>query len=294
MESYLHDFRLYISSEKGLSQNTIEAYTRDLSSFLNFSSKFSIDSPESFKQEHIIDFLSYLHNKQFATSSISRHLISIKVFFKFLKREGFIKSNCALYITSPKLWLKIPNALSIKEMLRLLEQPDTNTPTGARDLAVLEVLYGCGLRVSELCNLKIYDIDDEFIKVFGKGRKERIVPIGKKALLAIDHYLMHFRCDYDSEILQHLFLSKNGKPINRIFVWKMIKFYAKKAGIKKEISPHTLRHSFATHLLDNKAELRVIQEMMGHANITSTDRYLHVSKAKIRESFELFHPRNVL
>lgn len=292
MESFLQDFCSYIKTEKGLSKNTIEAYNRDLNSFLSFLKKKSIIDPSHISTNHIIDFLDHLKKLDYAMTSISRHLISIKVFFKFLKREGYILKNISQYINSPKLWLVLPEVLSPLEVQKLLSEPNPNTLNGARDVAILEVLYASGLRVSELCQLKIYDIDDEFIRVLGKGRKERIIPIGKKAVQAVDHYLMFYRCNYDSEKLQYLFLTKKGKPIHRIQIWKMIKYYAKKCGITKNISPHTLRHSFATHLLDNKAELRVIQEMMGHANISSTDRYLHVSKSQIKEAFERFHPRN--
>ncbi|MEC7840400.1 MAG: site-specific tyrosine recombinase XerD [Chlamydiota bacterium] len=293
MDTYIDDFCLYISSEKGLSRNTIEAYHRDINAFAGYVRKVGVDNVTLITQEHIVSFLGSLKEGDYASASISRTLIAIKVFFRFLKRERYIEHNVAHYLESPKLWQLIPEVLSCEEVARLLAQPDYTTPLGARDRAILEVLYSSGLRVSEVCNLILYDVDDEFIRVFGKGRKERLVPIGTKAIEAVDHYLMHYRCNYDSEKLQNLFLTKNGKPVDRIFVWRMIKKYARDAKITKNISPHTLRHSFATHLLDNGADLRVIQEMMGHSNINSTDRYMHISKTHIQEAFDAFHPRKV-
>jgi len=291
MDEYIDDFCLYISSEKGLSSHTIEAYHRDIRYFLDHIRVIGITDITQVKQEHIVSFLSELHDKDYASSSISRTLIAVKVFFRFLKREGVVENNVAIYLETPKLWQLIPEVLSCEEVARLLTQPDHSSPLGARDKAILEILYSSGLRVSEVCRLILYDVDDEFIRVFGKGRKERLVPVGKKAIEAIDHYLMLYRCDYDSEKNQNLFLTKNGKPIDRIFVWRMIKKYAKDANITKNISPHTLRHSFATHLLDNGADLRVIQELMGHSSINSTDRYMHISKSHIQEAFDAFHPR---
>lgn len=202
-----------------------------------------------------------------------------------------IANNVTLYLESPKIWQLIPEVLSVEEMERLLAQPDPETNVGSRDRAILEMLYGSGLRVSEVCGLKIHDVDDKFVKVFGKGSKERVVPVGAKAIEAVDHYLARFRDQTDSSRQQALFVNQRGKPIDRIFVWKMIKRYANEAGIVKNISPHTLRHSFATHLLDNGADLRVIQEMLGHASISSTDRYTHISKSRLHEAFGKFHSR---
>lgn len=291
MDDIVDDFSIYISSEKGLSIHSVEAYHRDVNQFVQFLTKCGVSDIKEVKQEHIVRHLSYLKNNNYASSTISRALIAIKVLFRFLKREGIVENNVAFYLESPKLWQLIPDVLSGEEIETLINQPDDETFIGARDKAIIELLYGSGLRVSEVCRLDIYDVDDEFVKVFGKGRKERLVPVGRQAVKAIDHYLMFYRCEYESEKMQRLFLSKNGKPIDRITVWKMIKEYARKAGISKNISPHTLRHSFATHLLDNGADLRVIQEMMGHANISSTDRYMHVSKSHIQKAFDSFHPR---
>lgn len=174
------------------------------------------------------------------------------------------------------------------EVTRLLEAPDPETFLGARDRAIIEMLYGSGLRVSELCSLSIYSIDETSVKVMGKGRKERIVPVGRKAVEAVDHFLVRFRDQFEGEAL---FVTKRGKALDRVAVWRIIKHYAGQAGIQKPISPHTLRHSFATHLLDHGADLRVIQEMLGHSHIGTTDRYTHVSQSRLQEAFSKFHPK---
>jgi integrase/recombinase XerD len=280
VDQHLDDFIAYLRSEKGLSPHSIEAYGRDIKGFVE---KFS----PPFCQEQIIQHLSFLKNQGYASSSIARALIALKVFCRFLFREEILEKDISHAIESPKLWQLLPEVLSMEEAERLLNLPFVGTDRGARDKAILELLYGSGLRVSELCDLTLYSVDEEGVKVLGKGGKERVVPIGKKALAAIDHYL-GFRDRCPSE---RLFLSRRGKPLNRGAVWRIVKHYAKKAGIEKSVSPHTLRHSFATHLLEMGADLRVIQEMLGHANIATTDRYTHVSASHLQESFFKFHPR---
>lgn len=292
MNALLDDFLVYLGSEKGLTNNSIEAYQRDTLSFVSFLESNGIASFREVKQEDIVNFLALLKSKNYATATITRHLIAIKVLFRFLKREREIDHNVTLYLQSPKLWQVIPEVLTLEEVEALLDQPNVKTEVGTRDKAILELLYACGLRVSELCRLEIYDVDESTVRVFGKGRKERIVPLGSKASEAIDDYLAKYRDHYDSETVKQLFVNHRGKPLDRIAVWKMIKQYGKKAGITKNMSPHTMRHSFATHLLDNGAELRVIQEMLGHASISSTDRYTHVSRAHLQNAFDQFHPRS--
>jgi integrase/recombinase XerD len=282
-------FLSYIAAEKGLANNTIEAYGRDISIFIKFLYERGISDYSAITEDDVIVFLSTLEGK--ATATRSRAFIALKVFFRFLKREGYITANKMQYLDTPKIWQLIPEVLMYDEVERLLEQPDVTTSLGARDKALLEVLYASGLRVSELCGLKIYDVDDTFVRVMGKGSKERLVPLGKRALEAVDYYLVHYRGEHDSEKEKHLFLSQRGNPIDRVLVWKMIKKYAIEAEIHKEISPHTLRHSFATHLLEGGADLRVIQELLGHSDIKSTDRYTHVSTKHMRDAFESFHPR---
>lgn len=292
MNALLDDFLVYLGSEKGLTNNSIEAYQRDTLAFASFLESKGIKTFKEVKQEDIIDFLSYLKTKNYATSTITRHLIAVKVLFRFLKREREIENNVTLYLQSPKLWQVIPEVLTLEEVEALLDQPNEKTEVGVRDRAILELLYACGLRVSELCRIEIYNVDESTVRVFGKGRKERIVPLGTKASQAIDLYLSKYRDQYDSETVKQLFVNNRGKPMDRIAIWKLIKQYGKKAGITKNLSPHTMRHSFATHLLDNGAELRVIQEMLGHASISSTDRYTHVSRSHLQNAFDQFHPRS--
>lgn len=287
LDGHLKEFVSYIASEKGLAPNSVEAYGRDASAFVQFLQDAGVANFKEVQERHIVSFLSQLKDQHYASSSIARALITIKVLFHFLKREAITPHNVALYLETPKLWQLIPEVLSCEEIDRLFSQPDVTTLWGARDKAILEVLYSSGLRVSEVCGLDIQHVDDQFVRVKGKGSKERLVPIGKKAIEAIDAY-HYLRPDSD---IQALFLTNRGKRISRDDVWRMIKRYGKKAGILKNISPHTLRHSFATHLLDNGADLRVIQEMLGHSNIATTDRYTHVSRAHLRESFDSFHPR---
>lgn len=288
------DFISYIASEKGLALNTIEAYKRDCDAFAAFLKVKGMFSFTEASQIHIVDFLSGMQHGEYATASICRAMIAVKVLYRFLLREGHVKANIAQCLESPKMWQLIPEVLTAEEVESLLKAPDTTVMDGARNKAILEVLYASGLRVSELCSLDIYSIDERSLKVMGKGSKERVVPIGEEALAAVDHYLLHFRSNFESEKEKALFVTKNGRRMDRIAVWKMIKKYAKDAGIGKNISPHTMRHSFATHLLDNGADLRIIQEMLGHASISSTDRYTHVSRSHLQEAFAAFHPRDKL
>ena len=288
MLSQVEDFFLYIASEKGLSKNTQEAYRYDIESFIQFLVDLKINDLKKVNQAHFLSFLESCKKKGYATSSISRKLMALKVFFKFLKREGHVEANVTHYLTSPKIWQVVPKVLSPSQVDRLLKAPNTKLETEARDLAILEILYSSGLRVSEICNLKIRDVDDSFIRVKGKGGKERIVPVGKKAIEAIDYYLCHFRQEEESP---YLFITQRKKQIDRVLVWKRLKEYAQRAGIEDHLSPHTLRHSFATHLLENGADLRVIQEMLGHASIGTTDRYTQVSQKHLKSAFENFHPR---
>ncbi|MFI5335004.1 MAG: site-specific tyrosine recombinase XerD, partial [Chlamydiales bacterium] len=273
-------------SERGLARNTLLAYERDLQLFCQRLGRMDLTET---REEDLIGFLGYLRESLYATSSIARMLVAIKVFFRFLKREKKIEKNIALYLDSPKLWQLIPEVLTLDEVGALLQAPSTDTFIGARDRAILEVLYASGLRVSEVCGMNITDLDDAFVRVKGKGGKERLVPIAKIAVDAVDQYLLNFRKAEGEE--EALFVTSRGNRIERQEVWRRIKLYAKNAGITKKISPHTLRHSFATHLLENGADLRVIQEMLGHASISTTDRYTHISQKHLQEAFKAFHPR---
>lgn len=287
----ISDFLSYISSEKGLASNTIEAYGRDISLFASFLISIDITSLKKVSSASLISFLSSLKDKQYASSSISRMLIALKVFFRFLKKEGWIDADPSQHIDTPKIWQLIPEVMSASEVDQLLQAPDRDTYVGARDFAALQVMYASGLRVSELCSLNLFDINEESVRVKGKGGKERIIPIAKVAIGAVDQYLGKFRQQVEAEEEPALFLTGSGKRIDRVLIWNRIKYYAKKAQIQKNISPHTLRHSFATHLLENGADLRIIQEMLGHASIATTDRYTHISQKHLHEAFQAFHPR---
>ena len=289
MLTQVEDFYLYIASEKGLAKNTQEAYKYDIERFVTFLLQSNIKDLKKVEQKHFLSFLDQCQKKGYASSSISRLLMALKVFFRFLKREGHIDSNISHYLSSPKIWQVVPEVLSPQSVEKLLNAPNVSMELEARDKAIIEILYGSGLRVSEVCNLKINDVDDDFIRVKGKGGKERIVPIGKKAIEAIDHYLCQF--DQERKKIPYLFLSRSGKQVDRVLIWKRMKFYAKRACISQSLSPHTLRHSFATHLLENGADLRIIQEMLGHANIATTDRYTQVSQKHLKNAFKNFHPR---
>lgn len=286
INAIIDDFVLFLASERGASPHTIEAYHRDIRRFFAYCSTL----PHQITRQDIANYTQALREKKYAPTTISRSLMALKVFFQFCKREGYVTQNITKHIDTPKPWYRLPAVLSEEEMNRLLHTPDDATEEGARDRAILEVLYATGIRVSELCQLNLHSVDDTFLRVLGKGGKERIVPIGSQAIAAIDHYLGQFRLGIE-EPHSPLFLNQRKKRISREFVWGLVKKYANQAQIAKNVHPHTFRHSFATHLLDHQADLRIIQEMLGHASIKSTDRYTHVSRTHLTQSFAKFHPR---
>lgn len=273
MSSQLEAFRLYILVERGLSPLTYEAYERDVKRFLETVDKEVVEISES-------DIENYISHLDLKKSSVKRNLMSLKVFFKFLKKEGTISIDEARLIESPKAWHTLPQVLSQQELERLFQAAEN-----VRDVAILEMLYATGIRVSELCRLNIHDVRDEKMKVTGKGNKTRIIPVGRKAIEALDCYL-NTRDDPNPA----LFLEAE-KRMNRIQVWEVVKEAAKKANLTKNISPHTFRHSFATHLLDRGADVRVIQELLGHAEISTTERYTQVSKTQLMAKFKKYHPK---
>ncbi len=281
MEHEIADFLIYLGSEKGLSPRTLEAYGRDLAS-LNGFLKGKIPTSDD-----IIHYFEHLKNRPTASSSLCRALVAIKVFFRFLKREKRVDHNPTLFLESPKMWQLIPEVMTEEEVTRFLAAPGKDDFVGARDRALFHLMYASGLRVSEVCQLNLGDVSDDFVRVKGKGGKERIVPVAAAAVKELDHFLTHFRTEGEGPI----FVTARGTRMSRIGVWERVKFYAKKVGIVKSISPHTLRHSFATHLLENGADLRIIQELLGHANIATTDRYTHISHKHLHAAFEKFHPK---
>jgi len=277
-------FLVYLASEKGLSKNTIEAYGRDLG---QLRAHLGGKSLKKVGVDDLLLFLGKLKDRGLASSSICRASIVVRVFFRFLKREGHVDRDLGIFLDSGKMWQLLPDVLSTDEVQRLLDAPSTEDILGLRDRAIIHLLYACGIRVSELCNLDLLDVGADAICVLGKGGKERMVPVAEKALNCIDDYLNRRESTREEKI--PLFVSKRGKRLDRTTVWSMIKHYAKP--LNKRVSPHVLRHSFATHLLENGADLRIIQELLGHSHIATTDRYTHVSKKHLIDSFDKFHPR---
>ncbi len=293
MDDLLSDYLNYQAVERGLSKNSLAAYRRDLQRYLDFlSEKKGILSPLASSQD-ILDYLEFLKDLGLAESSRARSIASLRSFHKFLVREGATDNNPTSNLKSFKLAKRLPKALSVADVLKLIEGVRGTAPLKLRDRAILEVLYATGVRVSELVSVKIVDIDFEagYIRVLGKGSKERIIPIGTYALEAIENYINNGRRKLSKgERGGYLFLNLRGKPLTRQGCWKLIKTYAKEAGIK-EISPHALRHSFATNLLQAGADLRSVQEMLGHADISTTQIYTHVSREHLKEVYMMNHPR---
>ena len=294
MRKLLDEFINYLSVERGLSKNTISSYRTDLISFLNYLDSNGLGDIGKVKRDNITNYLLHLKDKGLSGNSASRALVSIKMFYKFLAQERFIKDNIAGILESPKLIRPLPNVLNLAEVEKLLEAPDIRDWQGIRDKAALELMYATGMRVSEIADLPTgtVNLDVGFIKCRGKGDKERVVPIGSKARDSITRYIEKVR----PRLLKggsdkHLFLTRLGKRVSRQSFWKMMKKYAKKARIKKEITPHTLRHSFATHLLERGADLRVVQEMLGHSDIATTQIYTHINKERLKSIHRQFHPR---
>lgn len=247
------------------------------------------------QQHHIAAYLGYLHEAGRANATISRNLASIRSFFHFLVREDFILQDPTIHVDTPKIEKRLPRVLTPEEIERLLRAPDQSTPSGMRDYAMLELLYATGIRVSELVSLKSTDVhlSSGFLRCMGKGGKERIIPIGEYAVQALDNYLQQARPHLVRKTKDEaLFLNHHGTQMSRQGFWKILKKYAQEAGILKDITPHTLRHSFATHLLERGADLRAVQEMLGHADISTTQIYTHVTKGRLKEIYAAAHPRS--
>jgi len=290
---YLADqFLDYLRVERGLANNTVQAYSKDLGRFIQFLEDKKT-TPEDVSVEQILEYISAIR-RHLSSRSVARTISTIKTFFRFLVTEKKIKSSPARLLETPKLSQKLPVILTQNETKTLLSQPDISSVTGQRDKAMLEVLYGTGLRVSELVNLKISDINLEagYLRTMGKGSKERIIPIGEKAVDSIKDYISNGRIKLlKGRQSPFLFLNFRGKPLTRQGFWKIIKRHGATAGIQKEISPHKLRHSFASHLLEGGADLRSVQIMLGHADISTTQIYTHVTTKHLKETHRKCHPR---
>lgn len=296
MRFLLDQFMDHLVLERGLSENTRLAYGRDLSEFLAFAARRGRGGIQDVQRRDIVDFLMEGKQKGLATASLARRLVAVKVFFRHLSREGLLAVNVADAMDSPRLWKVLPATLSLEEVDRLLAAPDPATVKGRRDRAVLETFYATGLRVSELASLTLdaLHFDADYIRCVGKGDKERVVPIGRRAQAAVNAWLEDGRPEYARRAApgeRAVFLSRLGRPLSRITVWRHIRAYARRAGIRQSISPHVLRHSFASHLLANGASLRTIQEMLGHADISTTQIYTHVDQGRLQAVHHRYHPR---
>ncbi len=294
MKELIDTFLSYLSVERGLASNTVTSYREDLNVYLDFMQKGGITALSRIAKNDITDFMLDQKGRGISANSIARRLAAIRMFHRFLVRERVLKNDPSVLIESPKLWKKVPDTLSLNEIEALIGQPQTNTILGIRDKAILETLYATGMRVSEVVNLKIewLNLDVGFLRCLGKGRKERVIPLGKKAVASISRYLQTARPAFlKNKESEYLYLSRFGKRISRQSLWKLIKKYALKARIKKNIRPHILRHSFATHLLEHGADLRSVQEMLGHSNISTTQIYTHINKERLKSVHKMFHPR---
>lgn len=291
MEERLSHFLNYISIEKGLSKNTIESYARDLKKLASY---FEDKNPSDITRRDILQFLSFLNKEGLSPVSVARNIVALRSFYRFLLSEKEISSDPTENIESPKKWQRLPKTLGYEDIERLITHNKGSDPSGIRDDAMIELLYASGLRVSELVSLKMNNVNLEagYLITIGKGKKERIVPIGEVALGKIQKYLFSGRAGLlKGRSSNYIFVTWSGKPMTRQGFWKLIKKYAKEAGIKKPFSPHTLRHSFATHLLEHGADLRAVQMMLGHSDISTTQIYTHVTREGLKKVHSEYHPR---
>jgi integrase/recombinase XerD len=296
-DSHIKDFEVFLKLEKSLSPHSVEAYKRDVEKFISFLEIHNYElSPSTTELQHLTGFLAWINEIGLSSRSQTRIISGLKSFFKYLLLEDVIETDPTSLLESPRIGRKLPEVLSIEEIDDILARIDLSKPEGRRNRAILEVLYSCGLRVTELLNLRLSHVyfDKGFIRITGKGNKERLVPIGRSALKEIRNYLP------DRNSLSHiekdqediLFLNRRGHKLSRVMIFIVIKDLAAAAGIKKNISPHTFRHSFATHLIDGGADLRAVQEMLGHESILTTEIYTHLDRQYLRDAIIRFHPRS--
>jgi integrase/recombinase XerD len=293
METQIAGFLSYLRVERGLAQNTVEAYSRDLEKFLRFLQKNGWSFGET-RPAGIRKFLLWLEQQELESRTIARQIVSLRNFYRYLRREALVPSDPTENLESPRIWKVLPKYLSLEEVEKLLAQPSAETSLGIRGRAMLEMLYGTGLRVSELATLRVADLNVEagYVRTLGKGNKQRIVPVGRAAIGAVEKYCAEARPRLlDSGLSPYLFVSRRGKRLTRQSVWLMLSRYGKVAGIRKRITPHLLRHSFATHMLARGADLRSLQMMLGHSDISTTQIYTHVAAARLKEIYQRHHPR---
>ncbi len=297
--SYIKGFKIYLQLERSLADNSVVAYMADVDKFERYFTQIFEPKKElkEIEYQDLQTFIAWIVDIGMGARSQARIVSGVKTFYKYLMLEGVVSVNASELLETPKLPKKLPDTLSIEDIDAIIDAIDRSTPEGERNVAIIEMLYGCGLRVTELVELKLSEIywDDYFIRVIGKGNKQRIVPFNQ-------HLEKHLKC-YINEIRAHLptihfeyedilFLNRRGKQLTRVMIFTIVKKYAEKAGLRKKISPHTFRHSFATHLIENGADLRAVQEMLGHESITTTEIYTHLDRKFLKETLELYHPMN--
>ncbi len=290
----LHQFCGYLRIECGLSENTVRAYSHDLEALIGFLEEHDVHDLSGLSVMAVQQFLRGLHHRGLALSTITRHLASVRVYLRYCEGNGWLSETVSDKLETPNRWHHVPGTLNIKHVEALLSAPDPSDALHLRDCAILELLYATGLRVSELCTLRLKDINTEvgYLRCLGKGRKERIVPVGGRALVALSHYVRRLRPALSADPkVEHVFLSRTGKPLGRENCWRLVAKYATRAGLATTVSPHTLRHSFATHLLEGGADLRVVQELLGHASVSTTQIYTHVDRKRLKSIHTQFHPR---
>lgn len=294
LDHYIDGFIKYLAVERGLAENTMDSYYRDLKHWQKFLANHDINRMDEIDEHKILLYLMHLKQEGKAVTTVSRHLASIKTFYKFLLGEKLVSSNPAAKLETPKTGVRLPQVMTEDEVDKLLQQPNLSTPAGIRDKAMLELLYATGLRVSELVSLDIdqVNLDVGLLRCMGKGAKERVVPIGSVAAEYLRLYLQKGRTRLANKHSRNaLFLNHLGTRLTRQGFWKILKKYVQDAGIKTNVTPHTLRHSFATHLLEHGADLRAVQEMLGHADISTTQIYTHVTQTRLKQVYNQTHPR---
>ncbi|MBI4461668.1 MAG: site-specific tyrosine recombinase XerD [Acidobacteria bacterium] len=293
MQPHLARFVNYIRAERGLADNTVQAYRRDLERFGRYCQGRKLHLTRV-ARAHIVDFLGALYKQGLDARSVARQLVSLRSFYRFLLQEEVLAADPTAHLESPRLWKRLPGYLTLEEVERLLAQPDRRTPAGLRDAAMLELLYATGVRVSELVRLEVADIQFEmgFLRCLGKGSKERLIPVGRKALATVEGYLRDARARLARRPAgSTLFVNQRGRTLTRQGFWKILRHYGQQAGIRSRLTPHRLRHSFATHLLARGADLRSVQALLGHADIATTQIYTHVAQERLKQLYRAHHPR---
>lgn len=294
MYRYIDEYLNFLAVEKGVSLNTLEAYSRDLVKYAEFAQNAGIKAVKDINCDDVVSYLGNLRKSGLMANSVNRGLAALRGFYKYLIRENIVAENPVANIELARVWMRLPDTLSMEEMNLLLRQPDTKDFSGIRDKAMLELMYATGIRVSELISLTINSINWQvgYLTTVGKGNKERIVPIGKAAIDSLNRYVIDIRQKFLKESTSNiLFLNRYGRGLTRQGFWKILKKYVNKAGLQKKVHPHTFRHSFATHLLEGGADLRSVQVMLGHADISTTQIYTHITRERLKKIHKKYHPR---